>query len=199
VLKTARITFASFNTFAKINSEVIALWAKLLHAVPRSRLMLKYRAFGDPLVRRSVLTTFQAHDIAAERLELLDRDASQMTHLERYNSVDIALDPFPYNGTTTTCDALWMGAPVVTLAGTMHAGRVGVSQLSNLGLTELIAETPAQYLAIAAELAGDSARLRQLRAGLRARMSASPLTNSARFTYHLETAYRDIWNNWCSG
>ncbi|MEW6054477.1 MAG: hypothetical protein AB1552_11935, partial [Nitrospirota bacterium] len=119
-------------------------------------------------------------------------------HLTVYNRIDIALDTYPYHGTTTTCEALWMGVPVITLAGSTHVSRVGVSLLSNAGLPELIAKTPEEYVAIATELAHDLERLRVLRRNLRTMMSNSPLTDAKRFTAHLENCYRTMWKNWCN-
>jgi len=123
----------------------------------------------------------------------LGNDASQLDHLARYNNIDIALDPFPYNGTTTTCDALWMGTPVVALAGKTHVSRVGVSQLTNIGLPELIAADTVAYVDIAVALANDLPRLAQLRSSLRERMKVSPLMDSARFTRNLEHAFQEMW------
>jgi predicted O-linked N-acetylglucosamine transferase (SPINDLY family) len=118
--------------------------------------------------------------------------------LNCYNSIDIGLDPFPYNGTTTTCDALWMGVPVITLAGVSHVGRVGVSQMSNLGLQELIAKDTNDYVEKAAELANDVPRLTALRGGLRERVRTSPLMDAPRFTKNLEAAYHNMWNAYLS-
>ena len=114
-----------------------------------------------------------------------------------YRQIDIGLDPFPCNGGTTTCDALWMGVPVVTLAGRTAVGRGGVSVLRNVGLPELIAETPEQYVQIAAALAGDLPRLAELRRTLRERMRASPLMDAPRFARNVEAAYRQMWRKWC--
>jgi predicted O-linked N-acetylglucosamine transferase (SPINDLY family) len=114
-----------------------------------------------------------------------------------YNEIDVALDPFPYDGTTTTCEALWMGVPVVTLAGVMHAGRVGVSILTQVGLTDCIARDPEHYVEIAVRLAGDTARLTELRAGLREKMAQSPLMDASGFARDVETAYHDMWRSWC--
>jgi len=114
-----------------------------------------------------------------------------------YHRIDIALDPFPYNGGITTCNAMWMGVPVVTLAGTAGVQRVGVSSLSNAGLPELIAETPEQYVHIAASLAGDLPRLSAIRQEMRGRMSASPLMDLPRFAANLEAIYRRLWREWC--
>jgi predicted O-linked N-acetylglucosamine transferase (SPINDLY family) len=124
---------------------------------------------------------------------LLGNDASQLDHLARYNNIDIALDPFPYNGTTTSCDALWMGVPVIALAGKTHVSRVGVSQLTNIGLTELITADTDSYVDIAVALANDLPRLAQLRGGLRERMKASPLMDTPRFTRNLERAFQEMW------
>ncbi len=176
---------------------VLATWAQILKEVPTSKLLLILGSMGNPAMHERVHEVFSCLDIGPERLVLQDSISSQHSHLERYNEIDIALDPFPYNGTTTNCDSLWMGVPVVTLAGRSHVSRVGMSQRSNLELTELIARTPEEYVAIAVELARDTEQLRTLRTGLRARMAASPLTDSARFTRHLETAYRYMWQCWC--
>jgi len=144
-----------------------------------------------------VRETFAELGIALERLELLGPDRFQKAHLERYRNIDIGLDPFPYNGTTTNCEALWMGVPVVTLAGQTHAARVGVSEMSNLELTELICYTPEEYIATALRLAADLERLSALRMELRSRMAASPLTDARRFTKNLEQAYLVMWQDWC--
>jgi predicted O-linked N-acetylglucosamine transferase (SPINDLY family) len=191
------VTFGSFNNQAKINREVMAVWAKILQAVPGARLTLKNAGLGSKIVQRKVRETFLGWGVEPDRIELLGHDPYESAHLERYRSIDIGLDPFPYNGATTTCEALWMGVPVVALAGQAHAGRVGVSQLSNLGLTELIGNTPEEYVAIATRWARDLERLSQLRAGLRARLAASPLTDAPRFTQNLEQAYRAMWQDWC--
>jgi predicted O-linked N-acetylglucosamine transferase (SPINDLY family) len=191
------VTFGSFNNLAKINREVMAVWAKILQAVPGSRLTFKNTGLGGSSVQHRVRETFMGLGVAPERLELLGNDPFPRTHLERYWSIDIGLDPFPYNGATTTCEALWMGVPVVALAGRTHAGRVGVSQLSNLGLTELIGISTEEYAAIATRLARDLERLSQLRASLRSHMAASPLIGAQRFTKNLEQAYLGMWKDWC--
>jgi predicted O-linked N-acetylglucosamine transferase (SPINDLY family) len=191
------LTFGSFNNLAKVTPEVMAVWAQILRAIPGSRLILKNAGLDGSTVQQRVRETFTGWGVAPDRLELLGRDRLQNTHLERYGSIDIGLDPFPYNGATTTCEALWMGVPVVTLAGRTHAGRVGVSQLSNLGLTELIGHTPDEYIAAALRLADGLEYLSALRKELRSRMAASPLTDGQRFTQNLEHAYRAMWQDWC--
>ncbi|MHB8716946.1 MAG: O-linked N-acetylglucosamine transferase family protein [Sulfuricaulis sp.] len=191
------MTFGSFNNPAKITLEVIALWATILRAVPRSCLLVKYKILDDRRRQQAVQCAFAAHGIPPERLKLLGYTSTNQGHLAHYNCLDIALDPFPYNGATTTCDALWMGVPVITLAGKNHVARVGVSQLTNIGMTELIASDQEQYVAIAVQLANDLNSLEQIRKKLRPRMSASPLTNAALFTKNLEQAYRAMWEKWC--
>jgi predicted O-linked N-acetylglucosamine transferase (SPINDLY family) len=191
------VTFGSFNNLAKITPEVMAVWARILLAVPGACLILKNAGLGGSTVQQTVRETFTGLGVAPERLELLGPDQSEKTHLERYGSIDVALDPFPYNGATTTCEALWMGVPVVVLAGRTHAGRVGVSQLSNLGLTEIIGHTMDEYIAAALRLATDLKHLSALRKELRSRMAASPLTDGQRFTNNLEQAYRVMWHDWC--
>jgi predicted O-linked N-acetylglucosamine transferase (SPINDLY family) len=131
-------------------------------------------------------------------VELLCPTPSIASHLAAYRRVDIALDTFPYHGTTTTCEALWMGVPVVTRAGRTHASRVGVSLLTNVGLPEMIAADEDAYARIAVRLAADEARLAELRSGLRGRMAASPLTDAPRLARNVEAAYREMWRKWCA-
>lgn len=197
--KNGHITFGSFNNFAKVTRNVLTLWAEILRAVPRSSLLLKAQSFSDSETRRYALDVFRGEGIEAERVELYPPLPSVREHLELYNRIDIALDTFPYNGTTTTCEALWMGVPVITLAGKTHASRVGVSILSNIGLKECIAQTRVNYAEIAAELAKNAERLQGLRMNLRKMMQNSLLTDAERFTKNLEDAYRMIWERWCSG
>ncbi len=198
-LHSGYVTFGSFNNMGKITEEVIALWCDLLHAVPGSHLMLKYKALHDKAIRTRVHGLFAKHGIEAQRVELTGWLDKMRDHLGSYARVDIGLDTFPYNGTTTTCEALWLGVPVVTLAGKVHAGRVGVSLLSQVGLTELIADSPQEYVELAVRLAGDPARLSALRANLRDRMANSSLCNGPRFARHVEAAYRSMWREWCTG
>jgi protein O-GlcNAc transferase len=163
------------------------------------------RAFSPPCrtadapTRDLVRARFVAAGVAPERVLLEPGISSWTDHMAAYGRVDIGLDPFPYNGTTTTCEALWMGVPVITLRGDRHAGRVGASLLTRLGLTELIAEDRDDYVAKAVVLAGDRARLAALRADQRARFVASALGDAAQFARDVEAAYRDIWIAWCEG
>jgi predicted O-linked N-acetylglucosamine transferase (SPINDLY family) len=199
VLAAGHITFGSFNNLAKMTPKVIGLWARILKAVPESRLVIKNRSMKDGPTRERYLTLFRDADIGAEQLDLVAWIPEAAGHLGTYARVDIALDTFPYHGTTTTCEALWMGVPVVTLAGDRHAARVGVSLLTRVGLTELIAPSSEEYVQRAVELAGDTERLVQLRAGMRERVSNSPLCDVKSFTRALEGAYREMWREWCAG
>ena len=193
--ENACITFGSFNNLAKITPAVMGLWARILHAVPGSRLVLKNINLSEHAVQKSVRQAFAGLGIGQDFLELAGFEPSPNAHLQCYQNVDIGLDPFPYNGTTTTCEALWMGVPVITLAGQIHAGRVGVSLLRNLDLAELIAETQEDYIAIALRLAADQQHLSTLRQNLRPRMAASPLMDAPRFTKNLEHMYRLVWED----
>jgi protein O-GlcNAc transferase len=195
-LTSGCITFGSFNNFTKVTSEVTKLWMKILMAIPHSRLILKSRSFSDALISRSFLEEFIQGGIEMERIELLPM-TSFREHLNTYNTIDIGLDTFPYNGTTTTCEAMWMGVPVITLAGKTHASRAGVSLLSNVGLKEFIAHTSEEYITIAVNLAKDIKRLKYLRAQLRDMMTKSPLCDAKRFTANLEICYRRMWETWC--
>jgi predicted O-linked N-acetylglucosamine transferase (SPINDLY family) len=198
-LAAGTVTFGSFNSFAKVTEEVMGAWSRILLAVPESRLVLKAKGLGQAEARERAGEVFERHGIAPQRVEMTGQSESFVEHLRAYQCVDIALDTFPYNGTTTTCEALWMGVPVITLAGRSHVWRVGMSLLSNAGLPELIAATLDDYVAAAARLAGDVDGLRQMRRGLRQRLGASALTDAAGFTRRLEEAYRGIWANWCAG
>lgn len=194
--RNGHVTFGSFNNNAKISPEVVALWSALLHRVPGSRLILKSRPFADPATLARYQSLFSAHKISPDRVELLPQIPDQGSHLRAYDRLDIALDPFPYNGTTTSCEALWMGVPVVTLRGTHHVARVTASLLHRIGLDDLVADSADAYLDIAAGLAGDLDRLESLRGTLRPRMQASPLCDPNRFAGQVEAAYRQMWYVW---
>jgi len=178
------LTFGSFNNLSKVTDDAIAVWCAILSRAPESRLLLKSRQLADEGVRRRILDVFGHHGIGAKRLLLQSRLPDRRDHLSLYNDVDVALDTFPYNGTTTTVEALWMGVPVVALAGRLHAGRVGVSLLHQIGRGDWVAETPAAYVEIALRLA----RERPARLDLRAQVAASRLTDATAFTREWETA-----------
>ncbi len=187
------ITFASFNKFAKISPFTVKLWSRILAAVPGSRLLIKSRGLQDPGLCAPFLQRFVAQGIDADRITLMQPTPDSQGHLQTYGQADIALDTFPYNGTTTTMEALWMGVPVVTLAGDRHASRVGASILSTLGLADWVAHSEDEYVNIATRLAADLQALDTLRQSLRSQLSRSPLTDGARFTAHLEQAYLQMW------
>jgi protein O-GlcNAc transferase len=196
-LTSGYITFGSFNNFAKISPDIFMLWIKILKEIPNSRLILKAKSLSDEMTRDHVMGLFKKENIANDRIELLSWTSSARNHLKTYNTIDIGLDTFPYNGTTTTCEAMWMGVPVITLAGSTHASRVGLSLLSNIGLTDLVAKTFDGYVSIAINLAKDLNRLQSLREHLRDMMRSSPLCDAKRFTANLEIYYRQIWERWC--
>ncbi|MGC4072505.1 MAG: tetratricopeptide repeat protein [Nibricoccus sp.] len=186
------LTFGCFNNFAKVTPAMIALWSRLLAAVPEARLFLKSRGLDDPDTAARIRDSFQGHGVDAGRILLDGRELSVPAHLALYHQVDVALDTFPYNGTTTTCEALWMGVPVITLAGETHVTRVGASLLTHLGKTEWIADTPEGYLAKARELAGDRNSLEKCRSGLREEFRQSPLHDASGFTRTLERTFAEL-------
>jgi predicted O-linked N-acetylglucosamine transferase (SPINDLY family) len=187
------IMFGCFNNFHKMSGEFLETVAKVLHAVPGSRFLLKGRPLSIGHIADAVRERFARHGITRERLELRGWSKGSKDHLAIYGEVDIALDSYPYNGTTTTCESLWMGVPVVSLAGDRHAWRVGASLLGAMGLDDLVARDTAQYVAICARLAGDPARLAELRSTLRERMRRSPLMQEESFTRSLEQGYVEVW------
>jgi protein O-GlcNAc transferase len=191
------ITFGSFNNLPKMNPSVVALWAEILLAVPNSRLLLKSPPFADAQIKQDYQDLFAFFNIPAERLIFRGRLPNREDHLACYGQIDIALDPFPYNGTTTTCESLWMGVPVITLAGVTHASRVGLSLLSCLGLENLVAKTPEQYLQIAIELATDKQKLEDFRTSIRFWMASSSLCDGETFARQVEALYLKIWQEKC--
>ena len=180
------LTFGSFNNAAKLNEITAALWAALLAEVPGARLLVKARQFDDAATREHFAGLFERAGMGRERLLLEGWRRDRADHLGRYAGVDIALDTLPYNGTTTTCEALWMGVPVLSLRGDRHAARVGASLLEAAGLGELVAADPAGFVAAGAALAGDPGRLRDLRASLRQRLVGTPLMDARRCAAALE-------------
>jgi protein O-GlcNAc transferase len=190
------VTFGGLNRLAKINTETVRLWARLLGECAGARLVLRSHGLGDEAVSRRYRKMFSREGIEPARIDLLD-SCGHGELLSGYGEIDIALDPFPYSGGLTTCEALWMGVPVVTLAGERLASRHSASHLSNAGLPELIAATPDQYVAVARDLAGDTGRLAELRAGLRERVACSPLGNGELFTRNLLGLLRGVWQHWC--
>ncbi len=191
------VTFGCFNTPAKITAATLTLWARILRAVPGSRLCLKGAGLGDPATRRQYATQLGGLGVAAENLLFLDRTAGTREHLACYHGVDIALDTTPYHGTTTTCEALWMGVPVVSLVGDRHMSRVGASLLAAVGHPEWAAATPDNYVAQAVKLAADPERVAALRNDLRAELRRSPLLDHAGQAARFGAAVRECWRYWC--
>jgi protein O-GlcNAc transferase len=190
------VTFGFVNHLAKLGPPMVEATARILQRVAGSR--LRVLAHPSPAFRDGLRRRFAAYGVDPMRIDLLLR-GPRAAYLALFSQIDIALDPFPFAGHTTTCDGLWQGVPAVTLAGTTYAGRMGVSVLANLGLPELIAASPDDYVQIAARLAADPDRLRELRSSMRQRMCASPLLDGLRFTRHLEAAYRQMWQAYVAG
>jgi len=189
------VGFGSLNNVLKVSDASVALWTQVLRRVEHSTITL-LAPDGD--ARERTLDRFEAEGIERGRVRFVEYQSRQL-YLSTYRSIDIALDTVPYNGHTTSLDALWMGVPVITLVGATVVGRAGLCHAMNLGLPELIARTPEQFVSIAVGLAEDIDRLSSLRAGLRARMERSPLMDGARFTRNMEAAYRGVWRRWCGG
>ena len=191
------ITFGCFNNRSKISDTIIGIWSEILHLVPDSRLILKSAALSDESTRNYILGLFEGQGISADRITAVGNIPAKEDHLNLYNSVDIGLDTFPYNGTTTTCEGLWMGVPVIALKGDTHISRVSYSILSNIGLDDLVAETTDGYIMKAATLAKSIDRLTHLRRDLRSIMRSSFLMDKENFTRNLEKEYRAMWHRWC--
>jgi predicted O-linked N-acetylglucosamine transferase (SPINDLY family) len=198
-LAAGHIAFGSFNNPAKLTPDVIRLWARVLKAVPGARMVLKFfSVMGNAGFRDRVLGQFADAGVGADRVEFQGQSSERAAHLGELARVDIALDPFPFNGCTTTFEALWMGVPVVTLAGNRFLGRMGASFLTQVGLGDLIAADADSYVAQAAALAADSARLAALRQTLRATVSASKLCDRTGYARAVEAAFREMWRVWCA-
>jgi protein O-GlcNAc transferase len=199
MLSNGFATFGSFNRLPKLSSQVLDAWAAILHAVPSSRLLLKAAALADESVCKQFIDRFTQRGVDAVRLDLRGTSAHHDMFGE-YGHMDIALDPFPFNGGMTTLEALWMGVPVVALEGNTVVSRQSYSALANIGLAETLAFADvSSYVAGAVGLASDPARLVELRSQIRQRMAASPLCQPQQFTSDLEALYRQMWRAWCNG
>ena len=192
--KSGYVTFVSFNNLAKVSQKTIKLWSNILHRTPNSRLLVKSSAFSCKVVRKQFSSLFEKESIDPTRIIMLRKTASLAIHLKKYGKADIGLDTYPYNGTTTTCEALWMGVPVVTLCGGRHVSRVGSSILTHVGLESLIADDAPSYIDKAVSLAQDLDYLKNLRSGMRNRMINSTLCNAKLFSHNMEEAFHNIWN-----
>jgi predicted O-linked N-acetylglucosamine transferase (SPINDLY family)/predicted SAM-dependent methyltransferase len=194
----SQVVFGSFNSRAKYRDDCLDAWARVLQQLPDARLVLKSQVgTGDESGRNDLVECFVARGIAAERIEVLARINDKSDHLAAYGDIDIALDTFPYNGTTTTCEALWMGVPVVTVRGGRHAGRVGASIMDAIGLPELVADSVEEFVDIAVALANDLPRLRELRTGMRQRLLSSSLCDRGDMGFALGDALREMWYRYC--
>lgn len=195
-LANGHITFGCFNHLGKLNARVIEVWSRILQRVPHSRLLLKAKQLTGTATRERLLQAFAAHGIGADRL-LLEAGSPRQAYLETYHRVDIGLDPFPYTGGTTTVESLWMGVPVLTLAGATLIGRQGLGLLHNAGLPDWVAHSNDDYVERAVALAARPDTLAALRAQLRAQVLASPLFDAPAFAGHFEQALRGMWTRWC--
>jgi protein O-GlcNAc transferase len=191
------VTYGCFHKLAKVGLQAIQAWAEVLLASPGSRLMMKARAFVDPECRAVYQAHFARYGVGAERVDLLGPSPYD-EYLRWFREIDIALDSFPYSGETTTCEALQMGVPVITLRGDRFAGRLGATVLHNAGFGEWIAEDRDEYVRLAVEWGRDAARLAHTRSGMRARLASSTLCDVAGFTRKLEASYRMMWCRWCA-
>lgn len=192
--ESGHITFGCLNNFCKVNASVLKLWAQVLGAVERSRLLI---LAGEGSHRRHTVDVLESEGVPRDRVSFVGR-LPRPKYLELYHGINIGLDTFPYAGQTTSLDAFWMGVPIVTIVGETAASRAGRSLLVNLGLPELIAETPEQFVSIAVGLARDLPRLSDLRATLRDRLRSSPLMDAPRFARNMEATYREMWRRWCA-
>jgi protein O-GlcNAc transferase len=190
------VTFGCFNNFTKVNDQTLKRWAEILACIPDARLLLEIIGIDGEEFRRETEARLAGLGLPLDRVILEPRKRSNQYVL--YNKIDIALDPFPFNGCTTTLDALWMGAPVITLAGEYYTARMGVTVLNNAGLPELIAENETAYVDLAVQLATDISRLRTIRHNLRQRIGSSRTADYAAFARDIEAAYRGMWQAWCA-
>ncbi len=195
-LQHGGVTFGCFNNLSKVNDGVIALWTQILQAVPRSRLLLKAPQLASAQVRQGLQARFKVHGLAGDRL-VLQGPSSRTEYLQAYAQVDIALDPFPFTGGTTSAEGLWMGVPMLTLAGDSMVARQGVSLLMNAGLPDWVADGPADCVAKAVAHAADLPKLATLRSSLREQVARSPIFNAPRFAVQLEQALRGMWQTHC--
>jgi protein O-GlcNAc transferase len=192
------VTFGSFNSIRKLSPPTIEAWCRTLRAVPGSRLALKTRGLAVAYAQRNLMQQFQAQGIGPDRVAMMDMVPNKLDHFNLYRRIDIALDTFPYNGTTTTCEALWMGVPVLAVRGDRHAGRVGASLLTAAGLSDLVASSPDDLVDRAAALASDRQRLADLRATMRERLQRSALCDGPSYARRLDQALRQMWRQWCA-
>ncbi len=196
-LTNGYVTFASFNNLVKITDPTVECWAAILNKMPDSRLILKALQLKDETVREETFSRFEDQGIPRDRLTLKNRTRRQIDHFADYQKIDMALDPFPYSGQTTTVEAYWMGTPVLTLRGDRFVSRMGESLSHNIGLDDWLATSRDDYVDRALMHASNLQKLADLRENLRQQFLASPLCDAARFARNMETAWRGMWQNWC--
>jgi len=196
-LEIRKITFGCFNVLAKLSDRTLYAWAEILKALPQAKLMIKNVSMVDDSARKRLQARFRKLGISANRLELIGWQAALEDHFRLYQRIDVALDTFPYNGTTTTCEALYMGVPVVTLKGEAHAARVGASLLTRVGLDLLVADSESDYISICTAIAKDSARLKSLKKQA-SEGAEHVLCDAVPLLADLEQAYREMWAQWCA-
>ncbi len=193
------LTFGSFNNYPKLSPQILHIWAQLLQQLPTAKLLIKAKQLADLQTKTALLHHFARFNLPPERLILIPSFIpSTIDNLKTYSMVDIALDSYPYNGATTTCESLWMGIPVITLVGERHVSRMGLSLLSTLKLPQLIAHSPAEYIQIAKQLALDFSTLQTLRTTLRTNLQNSPIMDASTTTQQLEHTYQTLWQQWCA-
>jgi len=188
------IVFGSFNNLSKVTVRTIKLWCDVVNAVPNSKIALKYKYFNDPKLREITIARFVENGLSADKIIIFDFNFAIKEHYAQYNKIDIALDTFPYNGTTTTCEALYMGVPVITILGDRHVSRVSASLLSAVGLGELVAEDEKEFVKIAADLAINTQKLAEIKRNLREKMQNSPLMDKKSFVQKWQNAILDMIN-----
>jgi predicted O-linked N-acetylglucosamine transferase (SPINDLY family) len=193
-LKKGFVTFAAFSNPAKVSAQVVQVWAEILRKSPTSRLVMRFQGLGEPSVRKRHFEMFAARGVTSDRLDFLP-GSTYGDYLAGFAEVDLVLDPFPFSGSTTTCESLWMGVPVVTRPGETFAGRHSLGHLTNVGLTETVAADVDDYVERAVALAADPDRLSRLRTGLRDRMADSPLCDGKAFAASFQTVLRDAWES----
>lgn len=195
--KNGFVTFGSYNNFCKVSPTTMELWSRILETVPNSQLQIKGRHLRCKEAREQFHEFFTSKGVDLNRIKVLPFFTSNYEHLESYSGVDIALDTTPYNGTTTTCEAMYMGVPVIALLGNAHVSRVSASLLTQVGLTDFIAKSLDEYVAIAAQKAANTEELVKRRKTLREQMKASPLYNAEQFTNNLQNTFREVWQKYC--
>jgi predicted O-linked N-acetylglucosamine transferase (SPINDLY family) len=196
-VERGHVTFGCFNNPAKLTRQGVAIFARILRQIEGSRILLEYGAFDDPVLRERYRGWFAEEGIAAERVEI-EGHAPLRRFLTSFSRIDIALDPFPYSGETTALHTLWMGVPLVALEGATLVQRLASRVLHVAGLSEWVARSADEYVAIACALARDPAQLARRRASQRAQLAASPLCDHAGVTRELEELYRRLWREWCA-